>query len=207
MAAKALAVRVFGDECLELPGEPVVAPEDEVRVDPELDCCEPDLLESGDGRLGEALVSEVRESRAAPQRQRLTQPLRRVGREAASKHAPPLLHQALEAVEIEAVRLDPNHVAGRSGRQHVGRKRLAKSRDVDPQCRRRALGRVLAPELVDQPISGNHLVRVEQEDGKQRTRLAAGQRNLAAPVPHLERSQDPELHRLPARTLTAETSL
>ena len=57
-----------------------------------------------------------------------------------------------------------------------------------------SLGRVLAPELVDQPVSGNDLVGVEEEHGEQRTRLGPAQGNLAAFVPHLERSQDPELH-------------
>ena len=68
---QAFAERVLGDECLELPDQLVVAPEREVGVDPELDCCQPDLLEPGDRRLGEALVGEVRERRASPQRQRV----------------------------------------------------------------------------------------------------------------------------------------
>ena len=191
---QALAERVLGDECLELSDQLVVAPEREVGVDPELDCCQPDLLEPGDRRLGEALVGEVRERRAPPQRQRVAQPLRRVGRQAASEQAPPLVHQALEAVEIELVGLDPDDVAGRSGRQHVLRKRLAKSRDVDPQRGGGVLGRVLAPELVDQPVSGNDLVGVEEEHGEKRTRLGPAEGDLAAFVPHLERSQDPELH-------------
>ena len=167
------AERVLGDECLELADQLVVAPEREVGVDPELDRCQPDLLEPGDRRLGEALVGEVRERRAPPQRQRVAQPLRRVGRQAAGEQAPPLVHQPLESVEIELVGLDPDDVAGRSGRQHVLRKRLAKSRDVDPQRGGGALGRVLAPELVDQPVSGNDLVGVEEEHGEKRTRLAA----------------------------------
>ena len=65
------AERLLGDECLELSDQLVVAPECEVGVDPELDCCQPDLLEPGDRRLGEALVGEVRERRTPPQRQRL----------------------------------------------------------------------------------------------------------------------------------------
>ena len=68
---QAFAERVLGDQCLELSDQLVVAPECEVGVDPELDCCQPDLLEPGDRRLGEALVGEVRERRAPPQRQRL----------------------------------------------------------------------------------------------------------------------------------------
>jgi DNA-binding SARP family transcriptional activator len=62
----ALAERVLADECLELSDQLVVAPKCEVGVDPELDGCQPDLFEPGDGRLGEALVGEVRERRAPP---------------------------------------------------------------------------------------------------------------------------------------------
>ena len=68
---QALAKRVLDDQCLELSNQLVVAPERKVGVDPELYCREPDLVEPADGRLGEALVGEVRERRASPQRQRL----------------------------------------------------------------------------------------------------------------------------------------
>ena len=183
-----------------------MAPDCEVGVDPELDRRQPDLLEPGDRRLGEALVGEVRERRASPQRQRVAEPPRRVGRQAASKQAPPLVHQPLEAVEIERIRLDLNDVAGRSGRQHLLRKRFAQSRDVDAQCGGGSLGRVLAPELVDQPVGGNDLVGMEEEQGEEGTWLGAAQGYLAAVVPRLERSQDPELH-LTGGTLTADARL
>ena len=62
---------MLGDERLELTDELVVAPEQQVGVDPELDRRQPDLLEPGDRRLGEALVGEVRERRAPPERQRI----------------------------------------------------------------------------------------------------------------------------------------
>ncbi len=112
-------------------------------------------------------------------------------------------------MEIELVGLDPDDVAGRSRRQHVLRKRLAQSRDVDAQRSGGVLRRVLAPELVDQPVGGNDLVRVEEENGEKRTRLGPAQGDLAFSVPHLERSQDPELHLPPCRhgTLTAVARL
>jgi hypothetical protein len=71
MCPEAFAERVLGDQRLELRDQLVVAPEAEVRVDPELHCCQPDLLEPGDRRLGEALVREVGERRSPPQRQRV----------------------------------------------------------------------------------------------------------------------------------------
>ena len=156
---------MLSDECLELSNQLVVAPECQVGVDPKLDCCQPDLFESGDGRLGEALVGEVRKRRAPPQRERVAQSLRRLRRLPVAKQAPALVHQPLESVEIKLVALEPDDVAGRSGRQHVVRKRLAKARNVDPQCGG-GLGRFIAPQLVDQAVSGNDLVWVEEEQRK-----------------------------------------
>ena len=68
---QALAERVLRDERLELSDELGVAPECKVGVDPELHRCQPDLLEPGDRRLGEAFVGELRERRASPERQRV----------------------------------------------------------------------------------------------------------------------------------------
>ena len=105
---QALSERVLGDESLELSDQLVVVPEREVGVDPGLRRRQPDLLEPGDGGLGEALVGEVRERRAPPERQRLAEPLRRArppGRDAS--RLLPFVHQPLEAVEIELVRARP----------------------------------------------------------------------------------------------------
>ena len=60
-----------------------------------------------------------------------------------------------------------------------------------------AIGRVLAPELIDQPVGGNDLVGMEKEGSQQRSRLAATERYLTASVPNLERPEDPKLHPLP----------
>ena len=75
LAPEPLAEGVLGDVGLELRDEFVVAPECEVGVDAELDRTEPDLLEPRDRWPGELLVREVRERRAAPQRQRFAEPL------------------------------------------------------------------------------------------------------------------------------------
>ena len=195
--AEALAERVRGRQCLELSDELGVAPEREVSRDPELHRGQLDLLEPSDGRLGEVLVGEIRERRASPQRKRLVEPLRRIGRQPANEQAPPLVHEALEPVEVELVGLDSNDVARRSRGQHIRRKCLAQPRDVDPQRSGSVLGRVLAPEVVDQPVTGNDLVEVKKEHSEKGTRLRPAEGDLAAVIPRLERSQDPELHLWP----------
>ena len=103
---------MLGDQRLELTHELVVASELEVGVDSELERRQPDLFEPGDRRLRKALVREVGERGAPPRGQRVAEPLRGVGRQPASQQAPPLVHQALEAVQVELVGLDPDDVAG-----------------------------------------------------------------------------------------------
>ena len=181
-------------QCLQLCDQLVVAPEREVGLDPQLDRRQPDLLQTSDRRLGEALVGEVGERGAPPQRQRLAQPLRGVGRQAAGAQTPRLVHQPFELVEIEIVGLDPDQVARRPRGQHVLRKRLAKSRYMHVKRLVGALRRVLAPELVDQPVGGDDVVGMEQKHREKRARLGTAEGDLAAFVPHLERAQDPELH-------------
>jgi hypothetical protein len=68
-------------------------------------------------------------------------------------------------MEIEGVGLDPEYVAGGPRRHHVLRKRLTQPRDVDAQRGGSVLGRVLAPEPVDQAVDGNDLVRMKQKTG------------------------------------------
>ena len=74
LAADPLAQRVRGDERLELGDERAVAAEGEVGVDPLLEQREPELLEPRRLDGGERLEGELRERRAAPERERLVQP-------------------------------------------------------------------------------------------------------------------------------------
>ena len=76
LAPEPLAQRVLFDESLELPDESEMARGVEVGLDPLLQRREPELFEPGDLRLRERLVRELRERRAAPERQRLAQELR-----------------------------------------------------------------------------------------------------------------------------------
>ena len=66
LRAQPLAGWVIGNQPLELRDQRLVPPEGEVGVDPILDRDEPPLLESRDLVLGERLVREVGERRAAP---------------------------------------------------------------------------------------------------------------------------------------------
>ena len=91
------------DERLELGDELGVAPEREVGLDPLLERDGAELLEPRDLGLGERLVEEVGERRAAPERERLAQ--RALGRRrvAALERRAPLLREPGEAVEVDAL--------------------------------------------------------------------------------------------------------
>ena len=116
------------------------AAESEVRVDAILERGEAKLLEPTDLGLRPRLVGEVDQRRAAPQRERLPQAPGRDRRLRASS----LRHEALEAVQIETVRLDAKLVARRPGDDHLVAEGLAELGDVRLQDLRRRRRRTTA---------------------------------------------------------------
>ena len=198
---KPLAQRVLGDERLQLGDEFVVAPEREVGVDPELDRCQ-SISSSRAIASGRSFVSEVREGgpSTAPARRGAAATRRPPGRERACFSPRP---PGARSGGGRARRVGPGHVAGRSRGQHVLRKRLPKSRDVDPQRGGGILGESSPQSSSISRSTGTTSLGWRRRTAK-RTRLEPAEGNLAAFFPHLERSQDPELHLpgLPAGTLT-----
>ena len=87
LAAQPLAQRMLAHERLELARDLGVPPAREVGVDAVAQAGEPQILQPRDLGLGEALVGDVRERRAAPQRERLAQRRRRLPRLAAGELA------------------------------------------------------------------------------------------------------------------------
>ena len=83
--------------------------------------------------------------------------------------------------------------------QRPRRQHLSQLRDVDLHHLLRALGHVLAPELVDDPVDRQRAIGVDEQEREQRALLAAAQPDLALPVAHLERSEDPKVHHAPRR--------
>ena len=73
LAVQPLAVRVLGDERLEVGDELIVPAEREVGLDALLEGDHPQLLQARDLRGGEILVSEIGQRRPAPERESLTE--------------------------------------------------------------------------------------------------------------------------------------
>ena len=118
------------------------------------------------------------------------------------QRAPPLRAQPLEPAEVELVRLDAQPVTGRAADQP---RRLAAERASQPRDHRlhrldRTTGRSLTPQIRDHALARNRLPRAQQQHRQQRPLPRARQRQRPPLRPHLDRSQDPEIHRpqLPA---------
>jgi hypothetical protein len=109
LAVQALAQRVRGGQALELGDDLVVPAECQVGLDSALERRQARLLEAGDLGLGERLVGQVGERGAAPQRQGI--PQQRGGRRRI-RYAR-VRHESLEAMQIELVLAEPQHVARR----------------------------------------------------------------------------------------------
>ena len=74
---------------------------------------------------------------------------------------------------------------------------LAELRDIDLDGVRGGLGRLLAPEIVDQPIDGNDLAEVEDEVGEEGSRLRASELEGQVSEPDVERAEQPKLEPRP----------
>ena len=206
LAAQPLAQGMRLDQRLELADERSVAAERQVGFDPLLDSDQAQLLEPSDLGLGEWLVGEVRQRRATPELECPLQALRGTAGIArlASRHRRRRL--VLEAMRIEFARPDADQVSARARGEHrAGCPPLAfrledpsQLGDIDLERVGSARRRLRAPELVDQPVPGDDLARVHQQDREQCPLLRRRQRERLPLVPDLEWPEDAEFHRSPS---------
>ncbi|HET6601516.1 MAG TPA: hypothetical protein VFG57_06085 [Gaiella sp.] len=195
LAAGTLAERMCCHELLELVDQLPVAAGGEVGVDPPLEHIEAKVLESR--RLGERplLARELGQRLAAPQRERFAQGRRHLLRVTAL----PIRGEPAEPKQIEVAGIDPEAIARGSRLDRLLPQRLSKLGNVRLQDLGRRRGRRSTPEVIDQPVARDELVRAEQEHREERSWLRRVERDDATFVDHLDRSEDPELHRSPPR--------
>ena len=91
-------------------------------------------------------------------------------------------------------RIDDGEIARRPCLQNVVADGLTEMGDVPLEDIGGGLGRALAPELVDQCVAADHLIRPREEDRQERPLPCAAERNRTTVGEHLERAQNPELH-------------
>ena len=201
LAAQALTEGMRGDESLDLGGELAVPPEREVGIDAGLRRGEPKFLQCGDRSLGERVVREVGESGPAPQAQRAGQH----GGSRFAAYEARLVEVSLEAIRVDNVGIDRQPVAGPDGLDDpgwlalavAGLEQLPELRDEALHDRARGRRGVLAPQLIDQPIGGDDLSRVQDEECQQRPAAPGRKVDPPVAVEDLHRPQDSELHPSP----------
>ena len=190
LGSQALPVRLLRDQRLELADQVRVAAECEVGLDPLLQCGKALPVEPPGFQPGKRLSSKLGQRRPPPELESLAQELRGV----VQVRSPRLRNQRLEAQEIELVRFDRNQIAGRPGQQDPLRQQLAQARDVHLQRRHGRLGRLIAPELVDQTLARDDPICAQQQERQHRPLLRAPQRERPITPLHLERAEQPVLH-------------
>src|SRR5262249_30332196 len=142
------------------------------------------------------LVQEIREGGTAPEVECLPQPTARARRITRCGGFAPLREQVFESFEIEFTRRHPKQIAGWTALDPIGAKQCAQTRDVAVE---RALGtrrRALSPESVDEVVTGDDLVRAQEQESKQRPLFRPAQRCPLAVDADLEPPEDRELHSL-----------
>jgi hypothetical protein len=164
LPAQALVVSIRADERVDLVDDRPVAAELELGVEKLLVHAQALLLEKRQLEQGEWLIDEVRQRRPPPERERLARrpgPLARLGRQ------PRLLDEPPEPAEVELLVIDVERIAGRIRHDPMGSEEMSQLGHVVLERAAGRRRRILAPEIVDEPISRKRLARVDQEHGEQ----------------------------------------
>jgi hypothetical protein len=191
-----LPERVLRHSGLEIRDEVRVPAQGELGVHHGLEHGQPPLLQVPDLGLGERLVGKVRQRRPAPEVERLAEGRR--GALEIERHAPATLRrELLEPVKVALSRAHVQPVrAGLRLQPPFAAERSTKRRDlvVDHGVRGRRRG--LTPELLDEPIARDQLIRAQQQQRQQGALSPGSNRKRAAAVSDdLERATQAELHR------------
>jgi mannose-6-phosphate isomerase-like protein (cupin superfamily) len=142
-----------------------VAAPAEFRLQQALGDQHPHVLEPTRDQPDGGLIGEVAEGGSPPQVERFGERCRGHIEASIVEGDTALLGEALEVVQIEAARRHAQDVARAAGRDRVSAQCLAQVRDRALDHVRGTRGSGLAPELVDQPVSGHDRVRLgEQQD-------------------------------------------
>ncbi len=177
----------------------VVAPEREVGLRPRLERRETNVLESPRDRLRGEVVGQLVQRPAAPERERLVRggacTLGRVLRE----EPPGVRHKTLGLEGVHRHGVGPEDVTAVAALDGCGvdarfAQRSPEPRHLDVETVRYAIGRVLAPKGLDQPVASDHLPGVQGQQRQQCARLGTAKLDPLAGDLELNRPKDPDLH-------------
>jgi hypothetical protein len=157
------------DERLELGHERALAAERELDLDPILGRRKPELIEAVSLRPHERVELHVGKRPSAPERVRVAEHGGRTARIARGARGTAGVRQLLEAVCVELIGLDAQHVARGLRRKPAvavrvaaRRERFAQTRDLQSESVVRPAGRLLRPESIDQLVARDDPVGVQQ---------------------------------------------
>jgi hypothetical protein len=191
--AQTLLERVRRHERFQLADELRVAPELEVDLDPLQQRREAQLVQPLGLAGGKPFEAKVGERRSAPDLERLSQELRAEQRRPGR---PSLGDEPVELQRVELARLHAHEVAGRAGDDPRRPEQLAQRRDVALHQLVRTGRRLVAPELVDETLARDRLVRVQEQHAEQGALLRSAEFDLPLAVVDLEWTKYRELHLL-----------
>ncbi len=138
---------------------------------------EPQFLEPHDLGQRERLPGEVGERRSLPQRECCPQGLGRTGWVARGQRRAAFLAEALKLERVDGIELDGEAVPRRHRLEGPLGQPLSDLRDVHLDGVPRRLGRVVAPESVDQAVAGDNGVGLQKQDREQSPPLLAPERD------------------------------
>ena len=199
LCVQTLTQWMLRDEHLEFADQVVLPAEREVAVDSVHQRDDARLVESLDLVAIDGLQLDPRERAAAPQRERLRVDRRGSLEGCGVRLRARLDRQRREPRGVELVAGDLDQVAGWSCRDRPGAvaaERLAQLRDIAVHRLDRGRGRRLAPQLIDQPLPGHDLVRMQEQNAEHRPVLQRPKRNLPTLEEHHQRTENPKLHPL-----------
>ena len=177
---------------LELRDQLGMAPEHELRLDPQLDRAETELLETASLELQRERAGHVCIRVAAPERERGTESLRGLGGIGLHERGR-MLDRPLELDRVHVLRIGYESIAAVVADDDVADRR-PKVRDVRLQRRARAGGRLVAPDAVDQRVDRNRLPHLRRQQREHRALFPASQPNVDAVAQDFEGSEDANVH-------------
>ena len=197
LAAQLLTERMCGRERAE-PDDPIrVAPERELGLDVLLERRQPELFEPADLGLCERFVGDILECLSAPLVHRGGERGRRSGEVSVSGQPAPARGVAFEAREIERVRCHLEAISPGRGLERVApvAERAAQPRHLHLQALRRLAPGLVGVQVVDETICRDGLIRMQQQQREKCSLPRTGEGHRPTVFPHLQRPQDPKLHR------------
>ncbi len=186
----ALAVGVEGMERRRGGDRLVVTAELDLGLEPVLECRQTHLVEARDLGLQERLEGEVGERRPAPERQRVRERRRALGRRQGRR----IPDETLEAPRVDGAGVDPEDVSGGAGLDRLPTERSPEAVDGVLHDRFGGRRRLAVPEVVEQRVHRDDRSRVEREVGEQGALPRTTQREPLTRGANLKWSEQEDFH-------------